>query len=276
MRFSVFDRRRCPVTSQSTRRSAVADMYRRVFRPPLEIPLALITNAVLVTLAWFLVPPRVHDWLFSLHGPLAFPVVVASWMLGDTPSTNVAGLDTTKALSVLEDAAAFRNWLLARCVVLTSLVGVPTAVIALVMGFQGQPVVKVVAVCVVLAILPFGILPIAAWLGLLLPYHPKTIRWRWDHRRDWRRIARWGLLLLAPFVIVPAVATIVVSPSLWLAREVFGAPHPPLTDTRFALVAATICASALLAGWVGLWGAGRLRIRQHDRLASYLRDPSAG
>ena len=97
--------------------------------------------------------------------------------------------------------------------------------------------VKVVAVCVVLAILPFGILPIAAWLGLLLPYHPKTIRWRWDHRRDWRRIARWGLLLLAPFVIVPALATIIVSPSLWLAREVFGAPHPPLTDTRFALVA---------------------------------------
>ena len=168
-----------------------------------------------------------HDWLFSLHGPLAFPVVVASWMLGDTPSTNVAGLDTTKALSVLEDAAAFRNWLLARCVVLTSLVGIPTAIIALVMGFQGQPVVKVIAVCVVLAILPFGILPIAAWLGLLLPYHPKTIRWRWDHRRDWRWIARWGLLLLAPFVIVPALATIIVSPSLWLAREVFGSPASP-------------------------------------------------
>ena len=257
-------------------RSAVAQMYRRVFRPPFEIPLALVTNAVLVTLAWFLVPPRVHDWLFGLHGPLAFPVVVASWMLGDTPSTNVAGLDTTKALSVLEDAAAFRMWLLARSVVLTSLVGVPTAIIALVMGFQGQPVAKVVATCVVLAVLPFGILPIASWLGLLLPYHPKSIRWRWDHRRELRRIARWGLLLLAPFIIVPALAAIVVAPSLWVAHEVFGAPQHPLTDVRFVLVAMTICATALVSGWVGLWGAGRLRIRQHDRLASYLRNPSAG
>ena len=262
--------------SESTNWSAVVATYRRAFRKPFEIPLALVTNAVMVTLAWFLVPPRVHDWLFSLHGPLAFPVVVASWMLGDTPSTNVAGIDPPKALSVLEDAAAFRTWLLARSVVLTSLVGVPTAIIALVMGFQGQPAVKVLATCAVLAILPFGILPIAAWLGILLPYHPKTIRWRWEHRSDWRRIARWGLLLFAPFVIVPTLATIIVSPSLWLAREVFGAPNPPLTDTRFVLVAMTICATALLAGWFGLWGAGRLRIRQHDRLASYLQDPSAG
>ena len=257
-------------------RSAVAEMYRRVFRPPFEIPLALVTNAVLVTLAWFLVPPRVHDWLFGLHGPLAFPVVVASWMLGDTPSTNVAGLDTTKALSVLEDAAAFRMWLLARSVVLTSLVGVPTAIIALVMGFQGQPVVKVVATCVVLAILPFGILPIAAWLGLLLPYHPKTIRWRWDHRRDCAGLPAGGCCCSPPSSSCPPSP-----PSSWLPRS--GSPtksserhstHSP--TSRFVLVAVTICATALLSGWVGLWGAGRLRIRQHDRLASYLRNPSAG
>src|SRR3954471_11294627 len=108
--------------------SAVADEYRRVFRPPFGIPLALVGNAVLVTLAWFLLPPRAHDWLFSLHGPLAFPVIVASWMLSDTPSTNVAAIDVTRALSVLEDAGAFRTWLLARSIVLTSLVGVPTAV----------------------------------------------------------------------------------------------------------------------------------------------------
>jgi hypothetical protein len=80
---------------------------------------------VLVTLAWFLVPPTVDDWLFGRHGPLAFPVVVASWMLGDTSSTNVAGLETTRAPSVLENAAAFRMWLLARSVVLTSLSGCP-------------------------------------------------------------------------------------------------------------------------------------------------------
>jgi hypothetical protein len=263
-------------TSASTMWFAVVETYRRAFRPPFEIPIALITNAVLVTLAWFLVPPRVHDWLFSIPGPLAFPVIMASWMLGDTPSTNVAALDTTKTLSVLEDAAAFRTCLLARSVVLTSLVGVPTAVIALVIGLQGQPAIKVVATCFVLAILPFGILPIAAWVGILLPYHPKKLRWRWENRSDWRRIARWVLLLLVPFVIVPTVATMIISPSLALARGLFGAPHPPLTDAKFVLVALSICATALLAGWLGLWVAGRLRIRRHDQLVGYLRDPAVG
>src|SRR4051794_19985896 len=109
-------------------------------------------------------------------------------MLGDTPSTNVAGLETTRARSVLEEAAAFRMWLLAHSVVLTSPVGVPTAFIALVMGFRGQPVIMVAATSVVLAVLPSGILPIAAWLGLLLPYHLRTLRLRWDHLRELRWI----------------------------------------------------------------------------------------
>jgi hypothetical protein len=32
-----------------------------------------------------------HAFLFSLNGPLAFPVILASWMLADTPATNVMG-----------------------------------------------------------------------------------------------------------------------------------------------------------------------------------------
>lgn len=255
---------------------AVATEYRRVFRPPFEIPLALVFNAGLVTLAWFLLPPRAHDWLFSLHGPLAFPVILASWMLGDAPSTNVAAIDVPRALNVLDDAGAFRTWLLARSVVLASLVGVPTAIIALVLGFQGQPALEVLATCVVLALLPFGILPIAAWLGLLLPYHPRPLRWRWERRRNWPQLLRWVVLLLAPFVVVPALGTVVVLPSLALAHWAFGAPHPPLTEAHFALVALTICATAVVTARLGFWGASRLRSRRHDRLVGFLRDPAAG
>jgi hypothetical protein len=250
--------------------------YRRAFRPPFEIPLALIGNAALMTLAWFLLPPRAHDWLFPLHGPLAFPVVMASWMLGDTPSTNVAGVDSERALAVLDDPSAFRNWLAARSIVLASLVGVPCAIIALVIGFQGQPPVKVLAACLVIAMLPFGILPIAAWLGLLFPYHLRPLRWRWDHRTQWRRIVRWLALLLAPFVVVPAVAGVIVGPSLALARYGFGAPTPPLNTPRFVFVALTICGTAVLIGWLGLLGAGLLRRWRRDRLAAYLTDPAAG
>ena len=264
------------MTTVPTMLPAVAEAYRRVFRPPFEIPFALLANAALVTAAWFLVPAGAHDWLFSLHGPLAFPLIVASWMLGDTPSTNVAGLDTTKAMSVLEDADAFCTWLLARSIALASLVGVPTALIALAIGLQGQPAVRVVATCVVLAILPFGVLPIAAWLGLLLPYRLRTLRWRWEHRTDWRRSVRWAVLVLAPFAIVPALATVVVLPSLGLAHWVFGDPPRALTDPQFVLVAVSICGTALLTGWLGLWVAGWLRIRRHDRLADFLQDPSAG
>lgn len=257
-------------------RQAVGLAYRRAFRPPFEIPAALIGNALLMTAAWFLLPPRAHDWMFSLHGPLAFPVVMASWMLGDTPSTNVAGLETERALAVLDDPRAFRTWLAARSIVLTSFVGIPCAIIALVIGFQGQPVIKVLAACVVIAVIPFGILPISAWIGLLLPYHLRPLRWRWEHRRQWRRIARWVVLLLAPFIVVPVLAGLIVAPSLALARWGFGAPAVPLSQPAFVLVAAMICGMAVLSGWFGLWGAGVLRRWRHDRLAAYLRNVEAG
>jgi hypothetical protein len=72
-------------------RRAVVREYRRVVRPPWEIPTALVTNGALMVAAWFLLPPRAHAFLFSLNGPLAFPVILASWMLADTPATNVMG-----------------------------------------------------------------------------------------------------------------------------------------------------------------------------------------
>jgi hypothetical protein len=65
-------------------RRAVVSEYRRVVRPPWEIPTALVTNGALMVAAWFLLPPRAHAFLFSLNGPLAFPVILASWMLADT------------------------------------------------------------------------------------------------------------------------------------------------------------------------------------------------
>jgi hypothetical protein len=105
-------------------RRAVVSEYRRVVRPPWEIPTALVTNGALMVAAWFLLPPRAHAFMFSLNGPLAFPVILASWMLADTPSTNVMGTSTALALSVLRDQAAYWRWLAARCIVIGSLVGV--------------------------------------------------------------------------------------------------------------------------------------------------------
>jgi hypothetical protein len=82
-------------------RRAVVHEYRRVLRPPWEIPTALVTNGALMVAAWFLLPPRAHAFLFSLNGPLAFPVILASWMLADTPATNAMGSNPALALAVL-------------------------------------------------------------------------------------------------------------------------------------------------------------------------------
>jgi len=80
-------------------RRAVANEYRRLIRPPWEIPTVLVTNGALMAAAWFLLPPRAHAFMFSLNGPLAFPVILASWMLADTPATNVMGSNSAVGLS---------------------------------------------------------------------------------------------------------------------------------------------------------------------------------
>src|SRR6185436_10519028 len=41
-------------------RRAVANEYRRLIRPPWEIPTVLVTNGALMAAAWFLLPPRLH------------------------------------------------------------------------------------------------------------------------------------------------------------------------------------------------------------------------
>ena len=167
-------------------RRTVVNEYRRVVRPPWEIPTVLVTNGALMVAAWFLLPPRAHEFMFSLNGPLAFPVILASWMLADTPATNVMGSNPALALSVLEDQAAYWRWLAARCIVIGSLIGVACAAGVMYVGVGHYPWSEIVWACALVALLPVGVLPVAAWLGIVFPYHPRSLRWRWQHRRAWR------------------------------------------------------------------------------------------
>src|SRR4051812_42238796 len=143
-------------------RHAVRSEYRRVARPPWEIPTALVANAALMVAAWFLLPPRLHSFMFSLNGPLAFPIILASWMLADTPATNVMGSDSALALSVLKDQAAYWRWLAARCIVIGSIVGLASAVGVLYVGLGQYPWTAIVWACALVAFLPVGVLPVAA------------------------------------------------------------------------------------------------------------------
>jgi hypothetical protein len=85
-----------------------------------------------------------------------------------------------------------------------------------------------------------------------------------------------GLAGVPPFVIVPVVSAVIIFPSAALPHWAYGAPAHGLTSAGFILVAVAACAMAVLVGIGGLWVAGRLRVRRHVRLATYLLDPAAG
>jgi hypothetical protein len=61
---------------------------------------------------------------------------------------------------------------------------------------------------------------VAAWLGIVFPYHPRSLRWRWQHRRAWRTHLRWVVLAFAPFFHVPLIGLAILSPGVQLARSI--------------------------------------------------------
>lgn len=256
-------------------RHAVRSEYRRVVRPPWEIPTALVTNGALMVAAWFLLPARAHNFVFSLNGPLAFPIILASWMLADTPATNVMGSNPALALSVLEDQAAYWRWLAARCIVIGSIVGAACAAGVMYVGIGHYPWSDILFACALVALLPVGVLPVAAWLGILLPYHPRSLRWRWQHRRAWRTNLRWALLVFAPFLYVPVIGVAILTPGVELARSV-KVPGHRLTPAQFGISAVVVCATALAVAALGLWVARRLLAWRTNRLAAYLADADRG
>src|SRR3954470_16372340 len=250
-------------------RQSGASEYPRVVPPPRDIPRVLLTNGALMAAAWFLLPPRAHAFMFSLNGPLAFPVILASWMLADTPATNVMGSNPALALSVLQEHAAYWRWLAARCIVIGSLIGVGCAAGVLYVGLGHYPWSEIVAACAVVTLLPVGVLPVAAWLGIMFPYHPQSLRWRWQHRRAWRTNLRWAALGFAPFLYVPLIGIAILTPGVELARSV-KQPGQRLTPPQFGVSAAVVCATAIAAAALGLWVARRLLAWRTRQLDAYL------
>ena len=247
------------VKRQSTS-SAIKAEYKRILTIRRDDLVAVVVNAGLVTMCWFLLPDTALNWLFALHGALAFAYVLEMWMLADTPATNVLGRDPDRALSLLRDPTAMRQWLRAKHIALWTFVGPPCAVVALVIGIARGQYMQAVAVALILLSLPLGVLSVAAWIGIWLPYHPRGLLWRWRHRSDWHgAVLRWGVLVLLPFLVVPVIAVLLLTPTL---------------------VIWTLAASAATAARRGTGGSlarhgSRLR-RQPDRLRSgaggYLKD----
>src|SRR5664280_1306880 len=90
---------RCPLTESAdsslpaTLRSAVRQEFARALRPPYETFITVAVNGALMSSAWIFLPKDLKDKVFTLHGTLAFSLVLAAWMYSDVPATNVLGPD---------------------------------------------------------------------------------------------------------------------------------------------------------------------------------------
>lgn len=260
----------------STFRGALRTEFGRAFSAPYEVPVVVALNGALMSSAWFFLPGSLKDAVFSLHGSLAFAAVLASWMYSDVPSTNVLGPDSVRIRRALHDPVQFRRLLAAKNVVLWVLITPLCAFVALVIGLANHNLLSTVIIVVWIGIVPFGALGLSNLVGIRFPYHPMPLRFRWDHRRPfWRMIVRWLALALTPYVVFPAIAALLMAPTLIL----WGLLTPTglsknLHVTDFGWGVAVACALAV-AGW---WGGHRLGFamarRRSEWLDDFLADPA--
>ena len=258
--------------------AAIKSEYGRIFTERRDDLVAVGFNAMLVTICWFLLPGSIVNWLFTLHGPLAFPYVLEMWMLGDTPATNVAGRDAVRAAKQLHDPAALRLWLRAKHIVMWSIVGPVGAIVAIVIGLVQHRYGDAAAAATVLLFLPLGVLSVAAWIGIWMPYHPQKLLWRWRHRSDWRAaLIRWLALVLVPFLIVPVIAIVLLVPSLiiWIIAHQGYPPHQMDTTGLWIGTAVSVAVSLSTFAWAPRVAATIAR-RRSERLHVYLSNPEHG
>jgi hypothetical protein len=258
--------------------AAIKSEYVRIFTERRDDLIAVGFNAMLVTICWFLLPGSIVNWLFTLHGPLAFPYVLEMWMLGDTPATNVAGRDAVRAAQQLHDPAALRLWLRAKHIVMWSIVGPVGVIVALVIGLVQHRYDDAAAAATVLLFLPLGVLSVAAWVGIWMPYHPQKLLWRWQHRSDWRAaLVRWLALVLVPFLIVPVIAIVLLTPSLiiWIIAHQGYPPHQMDTTGLWIGTAVSVAVSLTTFAWAPRVAA-KIARRRSERLHLYLSNPEHG
>jgi hypothetical protein len=232
-------------------------------------------NGALMSSAWFFLPTDVKDKVFTLHGSLAFALVLAAWMYSDVPATNVLGPDPARVIAALDDPRLFRRLLYAKNVVLWLIVTPVCAIVALIVGLREHDLLSTLYTIVWIGVVPFGILSISSWVGILFPYHPMPLRYRWEHQVPRRRmLLRWGILVLIPYGLVPVLAVLLMTPSLllWGFTSAHGLSQK-LPDHDLGLGVALACAIAL-AGSIGgqrlgVW----MALRRRTKLEVFLADP---
>lgn len=267
-----------PTDLPTTLGQAVTSEFGRAFRSPYEVPIVVAVNGGLMSVLWFFLPPHWKNALFSIHGTLAFAMVLAGWMFSDVPATNVLGPDAHRVLAALDDPAMFRRLLYAKNIVLWCLIAPLCSAIAVAIGVNAHDLSATIVSIAAIAIVPFGALGLSAWVGIRFPYHPIALSERWSHRTPWRHmIIRWLSLAATPYVLVPAIIGVFMLPSVgfWLLFAKDGL-HSRLSDSEYAVGMLIACVLAVVGSLGGHHLGGRLASRRKAELSSYLSDPSLG
>jgi hypothetical protein len=279
----------------ATFRAAIGAELGQAFSSPYLIPTTVVSNALLMAGAWFLLP---RGWLFTVTSPLAFPMVLASWMYADVPATNVLAPDRVRVLAGLDDPRMLTRLLVAKSAVLWLFVAPFCSVLAIASGVAEHDTLIIITAIVAICVIPVGCLPVAALVGIRWPYHPLQITYRWEHRHPVARmIVRWAILALVPYVLVPGLAILMTVPALAvIVRSDEGNSHVvnfinafsenvglhvsvgtrPLSTAMFILAVAITCGVAILTWLVGRWADLRLIRRRRAALADWLADPTMG
>jgi len=276
-------------------RAAVGAELGQAFSSPYQVPSTVVGNALLMVGAWFLLP---RGWLFTITSPLAFAMVLASWMYADVPATNVLAPDRVRVLAALDDSRMLTRLLVAKAAVLWLFVAPFCSLLAIAFGLHEHDTLIIITAIVAICVVPVGCLPLAALVGIRWPYHPLELRYRWEHRHPASRmIVRWAILALVPYVLVPALALLMTVPALaMIVRAHEGNSHVvnfinafsenvgihvdvgtrPLSTDMFILAVAITCGVAILTWLVGRWANLRLIRRRRVDLAEWLADPTMG
>lgn len=265
----------------ATLRQEVAAELRVAVRPPFEIPRIVVVNTAILLAGWFLLGPQS---VTNTSAAIFLPFAVAVWAFADVPATNVLGANAPGALAALGHPARIRRMFTVRDLTLLALICPACIGLSLVLlPGQDRPYTSIAVIMAVIA-LPLGFLGLASVSGVLLPYHPMSLRQRVRRPATW---PRWLGALMSPLLIaLPAAVITLLVPALLLRVLILGQqPQRPVFNPDYVLGVSSLAglgsAAASVLWSVAVWRGGLLlaswvAVARGSYLRAFLSDPGRG
>ncbi|MFM7271084.1 MAG: hypothetical protein ACKO2C_05570 [Actinomycetes bacterium] len=194
------------------------------------------------------------------------------------PATNELAPDRWRVLAALDDEAAIDRLLRAKHLALWLITTPITVAAALIVGLVTGDWITMVVAVVWVASAPLCAVGIVCSVGVRWPYHELPVRVRWRERRNWRpMLLRWGVLVLLPYGLVPALTAIGLAPSAlaWAGAYAAGVRGNGLDAALLGGLAVAIPMTLWIWHRATAYAA-RSTVRNAERLRVYLSDPRRG